>query len=162
MLGLLLVFSGLLIVSMSFTPEEGEGMLPFFPFITSNGLGVIASILSVAFLSLFVIMSVLPWYMFMKRRRVQPHLNAFRWDTENRESEEMEYMITIKVPPGLEKTVYVEEDEMGSIDIYSHNDSTFHRTYDLPSGYEVAEYKYEYDGDYLVLRLKLKNSSDIF
>ena len=97
----------------------------------------------------------------MKRRSVQPHFEVFRGDMKDLESEEMEYMITIKIPSGLEKSVYVEESEMGVITIYSHTDSTFHRSYDLPSGYEVEEYKYEYEGDYLVLRLKLKNFSDM-
>ena len=136
-------------------------MLPFFPFIPSSISGAMASIFSIAFLSLFVVMSVLPWYMLMKRRSVQPHFEVFRGDMKDLESEEMEYMITIKIPSGLEKSVYVEESEMGVITIYSHTDSTFHRSYDLPSGYEVEEYKYEYEGDYLVLRLKLKNSSDM-
>jgi hypothetical protein len=161
-LGLLLMVLGILIVSISFTPEEGDDIAPFFPLNTSNMSRVISSILSVALLSLFVIMLVLPRNIFEKRRRFKRHFDVFSWNTHPRTSEEIEYMITIKIPSGIENTVYVDEGEMGVIRIYSHIDSTFYRSYDLPSGYEVEGYTFEYDGDYLVIKLKLKNFSDLF
>jgi hypothetical protein len=147
---------------MSFTPEEGEDISPFFPLNTNNMDRVIPSILSVTLLSLFVIMLVLPKNIFEKRRRVKRHLEIYNWNNHPRTSEVLEYMITIKVPSGLKNTVYMDEGEIGVINIYSHIDSTFYRSYDLPSGYEVEGYTFEYEGDYLVIKLKLKNFSDLF
>jgi hypothetical protein len=157
MAGMLLIIFGLMVTSMAMMPEEGEGVIVLFPFVFGGVSGGMAVLLSFIFLGVFIATSLLPWYMLHRRQREWSGYGAAEWDVSPRESEAMEYMITIEVPPELRKTVYI-EGASGEVRLGSTIDGSFSRRYDLPPGFDVDEYNYEYEGDYLVLRLRLKRA----
>lgn len=155
MLGMLLIVFGLLITSMAFVAEGGEGVVVIFPFVFGNVGGWSAVALSIAFLAIFVLTSLLPWILVTRRGGFGFGSGTIGWDLGPRESEVMEYMITIEVPRHLRRTIYVEGED-GTIYLRSTADESFHRSYRLPEGFEVDEYDHEYEGDYLLLKLILK------
>ncbi len=154
MVGMLLVVFGFLLMSLAVVPEDAEGVIVIFPFVIGNVSGWTAVVLSVAFLGLFIATSLLPWIMF-SRRRPWEGFGSIRWEPRRREQEVMEYMITIDLPPEIRDTVYIEGEE-GVFHIRSGVDPSFHRSYTLPEGFDVDEYDHEFDGGYLLLKLKLK------
>lgn len=153
MIGMLLVVFGFLLMSLAVVPEDTEGVIVIFPFVIGNVSGWTAVVLSVAFLGLFIATSLLPWIMFSRRRPWDGY--GSMWEPGRREQEVMEYMITIDLPPEFRNTVYI-EGQGGVIHLRSRADPAFHRRYTLPEGFEVDEYDHEYDGGYLLLKLKLK------
>jgi len=156
-LGLLLIVLGFMVSSIALMPEDGEGVIVLFPFVFGNVSGLGAAFLSLLFMAVFLGMYILPWYIMRRQREGFRGFNPVRWDVRPRESEAMEYMITLEVPPRLRKTIYI-EGEGGEVRLGSSSDASFHKSYSLPEGFEVDEYNYEYEGDYLVLRLKLKSA----
>ena len=90
--------------------------------------------LSIAFLGIFIASSLLPWLLFSKKGWGNG-LNQARWEYRPRESEVMEYMITIDLPRELRKTVYIEEE--GNFVHLKSSAEDFHRSYTLPVGFEV-------------------------
>ena len=140
---------------MALMPEGGEGTLVLFPFVFGGVSGGTALLLSFLFLGVFIASSLLPWYMLNRRRREWTGYRTVEWEVRPRESEAMEYMITLEVPPELKRTVFI-EGVGGEVHLGSSVDGSFSRVYDLPHGFEVDDYTYEYEGDYLVLRLMLK------
>jgi hypothetical protein len=155
MLGMLLIVFGLLITSMAFVVEGGEGVIVVFPFVFGNVGGWSALILSIAFLAIFVLTSLLPWILVTWRSGSGFGSGSIGWELGTRESEVMEYMITIEVPRHLRRTIYVEGGD-GTMQLRSSADESFHRSYRLPEGFEVDEYDHEYEDDYLLLKLILK------
>ncbi|NQT07985.1 hypothetical protein HQ586_02805 [Candidatus Bathyarchaeota archaeon] len=155
--GMLLIVFGLMVTSIAMMPEDGEGAIVLFPFVFGEISGGLAALLSVVFLGVFIVSSLLPWYMFNRRRREWSRFRTVEWEVRPHESEAMEYMITLEVPPELKRTVFI-EGVGGEVRLGSSVDGSFSRSYDLPRGFEVDEYNYEYEGDYLVLRLKLKRA----
>lgn len=154
---MLLIVFGLMVTSIAMMPEDAEGGFVLFPFVFGEISSGMAVLLSFVFLGVFVASSLLPWYLFNRRRREWSGFRTVEWEVRPRESEAMEYMITLEVPPELKRTVFIEGvgDE---VRLESSVDGSFSRRYDLPQGFEVDEYNYEYEGDYLVLRLKLKRA----
>jgi len=158
MLGMLLVVFGLLITSMALLPVEGEGFIFIFPFVFGNVGGQTAAILSIIFMGLFLASSLLPWLLAYRGRRAWEGFTPFRHEGGPRESEEMEYIITLEIPGPLKRKVYIEGDG-DEVHLNSTADPTFHRTYKLPEGFQLDDYTYEYDGEYLLLKLKLTRST---
>lgn len=158
MLGMLLIVVGLLVTSIALSPEAGvgEGVVVIFPFIFGYVSGLAAVALTIAFLGIFIATSLLPWFL-VSRRGLGDDFSQARREYIPRESEALEYMITINLPRGLRKTVYI-EGEGNELHLRSSVDKSFHRSYTLPAGFEVDEYNYEYDGSYLLLKLKLKRT----
>jgi len=151
MLGMLIIALGLMVVSMAFVPSEGEGVVVIFPFVFTNVGGWAAVALTLGFLGLFLAMSFLPWFLASKGgwgRRFGPR----NWEYIG--SETTEYIITIDLPKGLRKTIYIESGE-GVVYIRSSADPSFHRSYSLPGGFDIDTYNYEYESNYLLLKLKL-------
>jgi hypothetical protein len=155
--GMLLIIFGLLITSIALTPEGGfgEGVIVIFPFVFGNIGGWAAVALSIAFLGIFIASSLLPWFLISKRGWGNS-IGQVKWEYRPQESEIMEYMITIDLPRELRKTVYIEDN--GNVVHLRSNAEDFHRSYTLPVGFEVDEYSYEYEGNYLILKLKLKRT----
>lgn len=153
-IGMMLIVFGFLLMSMAVVPEDAEGVIVIFPFVIGNVSGWTAVVLSVAFLCLFIATSLLPWIMFFRRRSWEGY-GPMWWEHGRRKPEIMEYMITIDIPPELRNTVFIDE-QGGEIHLRSRADPTFNRRYTLPEGFEVDEYDHEYDGGYLLLKLRLK------
>jgi len=154
---MLLIVFGVMVTSFAMMPEGGEGAIVLFPFVFGEVSSGTAVLLSLVFLGVFIVSSLLPWYMFSRRRREWSGYRTVEWEVRPRESEAMEYMITLEVPQELKRTVFI-EGVGGEVRLGSSVDGSFSRRYDLPRGFEVDEYNYEYEGDYLVLRLKLKRA----
>ena len=152
--GIAFVAMGLLVTSMAFVTGGREGVIVMFPFVFGNidGLGGVA--LTLVFACVFMVASMLPFFMFMRRREYGRTI-FLEPEVQPGEAEFTDYIITIEVPKKLRNTIYIEG--RGSVvNLKSRSDATFNRLYPLPHGFEVEDYRHEFDGDYLVLRLKLK------
>ncbi len=161
MLGIMLISLGLIVVSMAFLPEgESEGVVVIFPFVFGNVGGGAAVALTIMFFIFFVISSILPWYMLQRRSGLDDRFVILNQQGRSwgRDSETMEYIITTELPDELRHSIYIEADQ-GSIRLRSTEDEDFLRSYNLPRGFEVDEIDYDYEGNYLVLKLQLKRSA---
>jgi hypothetical protein len=161
MLGLMLVGVGLMVTSTAFISEgvEGEGMIVIFPFVIGNVSGVTAAIFTALFFAFFILSSLLPWYVFGRRRGFAEGGASFKHEDQwrSKDSDTMEYIITTELPRRLRKSIYFETDG-GEIHLRSTEGESFLKSYSLPNGFEVDEINYDYEGDYLVLKLLLKRS----
>jgi len=161
MLGLMLIGVGLLIASMAFVLDgvDSEGIVIIFPFVFGNVSGGAAIVVTIMFFAFFIISSLLPWYLLSKRSGFGDRVATFRREghMQSRDSDTMEYIITTELPMGLRKSIYIEADEEG-IHLRSTQGEAFHRSYTLPRGFEVGEFNYDYEGNYLVLKLVLTRS----
>ncbi len=155
LLGSLFIVLGLLIMSLSFAVGGGEGFIFIFPFLFSGVGGWASIVLTIIFFSVFVATSLLPWFLMTRRRKPGFVFSTMRREYVPEESEAMDYVITIDVPTRLRKTIYIESDGY-AVHLRSNVDGSFHRSYRLPEGFDMDEYDYEYEGSYLLLRLKLK------
>ena len=161
MLGLILISVGLLIASMAFVSEglDFEGVIVIFPFVFRNVSGGAAIIFTIIFFSFFILTSLLPWYIFSRRSGLTDRVTNYKRDYHpgGRDSDTMEYIITTELPRRLRKSIYIEADGE-EIHLRSTQGEVFLRSYSLPRGFEVDEIDYDYEGDYLVLKLMLKRS----
>jgi len=159
MVGIMLIFVGLVVASMAFAPEgvEGQGAVVIFPFVFGNmGVGA-ASVFSLMFFALFILSSLLPWYMIKRRSSLGDRLVAAHPEERPRcrSLDTMEYLITAELPGRLRRSIYIEADEE-AIYLRSAEDEAFLRSYSLPSGFEVDDIDYSYEGSFLLLKLVLK------
>ena len=153
MMGLLLILLGILIVSIALMPGEGEGVIILFPFVfrVSGGLALLLSTLF--FIAFAASMILLPWYL-ISRGGIGEVEEV--WTPLRRRRETTEYIITLEVPRRLRRTLYVEVGEEGEIYLRSTKDPTFERSYTLPAGFDVEDVEFDYEGNYLILRLLLR------
>ena len=151
LMGFLLMFAGLMVASLSFV-GDGEGVVLIFPFIygVEGWAGILLSLL---FMGVFMASSLMPWYL-MSRKGLQVKPVEMEPDSD----EAVDYLITLDVPQGLNKTIYVDGGEDDSVVLRSSADPGFYRVYNLPKDFLVDEYTYEYEENYLVLRLRLVRS----
>lgn len=156
---MMLIVIGLLFASMAFIPEgvDGEGAVIIFPFVFGNVGRWAAVVFTLTFLALFILSSLLPWYMIQKRSGIDDgHVAVHREGRpRGRRTDTMEYLITTELPGKLRKGIYIEADEE-VIHLRSPQDEAFLRSYTLPEGFEVDEIDYNYEGNYLLLKLLLK------
>ena len=158
MLGMMLIGIGLIIASLAFVEGwEGEGWIVIFPFVFGNVGGWALVVFTIMFFTLFIISSILPWYLISRRGGLGDEFVTFRREgrPRPRDSDTMEYVITTEIPGRLRNSVYIEAAEE-EIHLRSTVDESFHRSYTLPRGFEVDEIDYDYEGGYLVLKLLLK------
>lgn len=159
MLGIMLVSFGLLISLMAFISDgvDGEGVFIIFPFVFGNVSGVAAALFTILFFAFFILSSLLPWYFYSRRSGFADGIAAFKHEDRWRsgDSDTMEYIITTELPRRLRKSIYFESDG-DEIHLLSTEGESFLKSYSLPRGFEVDEIDYDYDGDYLVLKLILK------
>jgi len=153
-LGLALLAIGLLVTSIAFVTGGGEGLIVIFPFVFGNLDGWTGIALTLVFACAFMAMSMLPFFLFSRDSRLRRSVYV-EGDSLTSDYEKTDYVITIEVPQRLRKTIYI-EGQGNMIYLKSRADKTFHRMYPLPHGFVVEDYHQEFDGGYLVLRLKLK------
>ena len=149
-MGLLLILLGILTVSIAMIPGEGEGVIILFPFIfrVSGRLALLLSTLLFIVFAASIIL--LPWYLISRGG-----MDEEVW-TPLRRRETTEYIISLRVPRGLRGSLYVEVGEDDEIYIRSTRDPTFERSYRIPAGFDVEDVEFDYEGDYLILRLLLR------
>jgi hypothetical protein len=153
-----LIMLGLMVVAWAVTPRTATFV--FFPFFVGAG-GNAAFLVSMMFFIFFMASTLLPLYLALRRG------GYAGWDEEiytirdgaplNSFHETIEYMITTEIPQGLEGTVYIEESDEG-LRLLSTKDSGFVRVYDIPSNCLVDDVESDYDGGYLVLRVRLRKT----
>ncbi len=154
-----LIMVGLMVVAWAVTPSTATFV--FFPFFFAGTGGTAAFIVSMVFFVLFMASTLLPVYLTLRR-------GGYRgWDEEiytiqdggplSSFYETIEYMITTEIPQGLEGSIYVEEDD-GRLRLLSAKDKGFMRVYDLPSNSLVDDVESDYDGGYLLLRVRLRKT----
>lgn len=160
LLGTIFLVVGLILVSMAFLSEgfESEGFIIIFPFIFGNVKGSTAIFISLMFLGMFFMISILPWFLMSRRAVWAKGFKPYIIDHSlKRKTEFMDYIITIELPNHLKKSIYLEGNE-NFIYLKSNVDKTFFRRYKLPGNYDLDEFDYEYEGDYLLVKLKLKRT----
>jgi hypothetical protein len=155
-MGVLFLIVGLLVTSMAFVQGNAEGLIVIFPFVIGDINGWLAVALTLASISLFITTSFLPWIIFNRERWIEKRRTF--WEVSAPGQERTDYMITVDLPKGLEKTIFIEERE-NVIHLKSSTDNSFHRSYSLPVGFEVDEYRYEYQENYLLIILSLMRES---
>jgi hypothetical protein len=157
--GALLIVFGLFVTALAFAQGEiGEGGLVIvFPFVLGGVSGPAALVLTLIFAGIFVALSFLPWLLF----RGRPGWGEYApldFGLDPGESEEVDYMITLELPDHIRRRVLIEGDG-GVLWLRSGADGGFVRRYSLPEGFEVGEFEYEYEGSYLLLKLRLRRSA---
>lgn len=159
MMGIMLIIVGLIVASMALSPEVAEsgGAIIVFPFAFGTVGGGAAALFGIMFFALFILSSLLPWYMIQRRGGLGDRFSAYQPEEgwRRRGSDTMEYIITTELPGGLMRSIYIESD-CDAIHLRSTLDEAFNRSYDLPSGFEVEDIAYNYEGRFLVLKLMLK------
>jgi len=156
MIGLTLVAIGLMITSLAMTGDiEGAGTVILFPFVFTNVGGWSTFAVLLMMFAFFITSSLLPWYLFSRKGHLSnflpfKHENASR----SRNPDTMEYIITTELPEELRKRVYIETSEE-EVHLRSIEGDGFLRSYSLPRGFEVEEIDYDYEGSFLVLKLRL-------
>jgi len=150
-MGLLLILLGILTVSIALMPGEGEGIIILFPF-AFRVSGRLALLLSTLLFIVFAASIILlPWYL-ISRGGMDEEI----WTPLRRRREATEYIISLRVPRGLRGSLYVEVGEDDEIYVRSTRDPTFERSYRIPAGFDVEDVEFDYEGDYLILRLLLR------
>jgi hypothetical protein len=152
-----LIMVGLMVVAYAVTPPNST--IVFFPFFVFGAGGTAAFIVGMAFFVLFMASTLLPVYLALRRG------GPVEWDEEiytmhegtplSSFYETIEYMITTEIPQGLEGSIYIEEDE-GRLMLLSSRDSGYVRVYDLPPNCLVDDLESDYEGNYLLLRVRLR------
>jgi hypothetical protein len=156
--GFMMVLLGLMVTSWAFIPQ-GEAIVVLFPFIFNGVGGTAALIMSLAFFALFSMSSLLPLYLLLKRN------DYTDWDeglytlhdsvvTGGNTSESLEYMITTEIPGGLKDSIYLEEED-DAIILMSSKDANFVKTYNLPEEYHIDEVESEFEGSFLLVKVRL-------
>ena len=79
--------------------------------------------------------------------------------THNGESlSTVEFIITTELPEKVKKTVFIETEET-KIQLKSTTDVNFNRSYEIPRGFSLEGIDYDYDDNFLVLKLHLTQES---
>lgn len=163
MLGMILIIIGMLITSLAFVSigEEGNGVVIIFPFVFGNVGGWASVVFTITLLTFFILSSVIPWYLISRslprNRPINIGPEGHRWGSD---SETMEYIITTELPGRMRNSIYIESDEE-EINLKSSKDEKFLKSYTLPEGFQLDEIYYDYEGNYLVLKLLLKRITGI-
>lgn len=156
--GFMLVMMGLFVSSFAFIPLTNAKIV-VFPFVFENVNSVTAVLMSLMFFTMFVMTSMLPFYLSLQRSRL------YEWDegvytiNENNFSggnvtETIEYMITTEIPSKLKETIFL-EDNLNEIVLLSEKDPSFRKTYGIPETFIIDSVESAYEDEFLVLKVKL-------
>ena len=133
--------------------EKGKARAVNLPEDSSTAL-----ISSFLFLTIFVIITLLPWILTINKKGWMGDFNRAYWENRiEKGSDIVDYIITTELPDSLRKTIYIEDDGK-EVHLKSNLDDSFHRKYKLPEDFMLDEFDYEYEGKFLLLKLKLKRS----
>ncbi len=152
-----LMMLGLVVVAWAVTPSTASFV--FFPFFIAGSGGTAAFIISMVFFVLFMLSTLLPVYLTLRRG------GYTGWDEGiysiqdgtplGSFSETIEYMITTEIPQGLKGSIYIEEDDDG-LRLLSTSDKGFVRVYDIPSNCLVDDVESDYEDSYLLVKVRLR------
>jgi hypothetical protein len=150
------IMLGLMVVAYAVTPSTTT--IVFFPFFFGTG-GSAAFIVGMAFFVFFMVMTLLPVYLALRRGGYagwnEEIYTMYEGTPLSSFYETIEYMITTEIPQGLEGSIYIEEDDE-RLKILSSKDSGFLRVYEVPSNCLVDDVESDYEGSYLLVRVRLR------
>jgi hypothetical protein len=155
--GLTLIGIGLIFLTLSVLSDTlmGDGLIIIFPFIIRGVSDWTVIIVYLAFSSIFVLYLLMPWFSPYRDYRLSVRSNRYFKNSDlDTKSEKLEYMITTRISGYLQRTIYIET-ENSQIVMRSHKDKSFYKSYKLPEDFELDDIYYEYDEDYLLLKLSL-------
>lgn len=161
LLAICLISLGVAISSLStYVGVDGAGLSMAPPTIFEGSQFAALGYYTATILMFFICSSVLPWYMISRKSR---SFNEFPV-SKNRDRlwqidrESLEYIITTELPRELAKSIYIEAED-DEVYLMSTKDLDFFRSYSVPHGFEVGEISYDYEGNYLIMKLNLKRNN---
>ena len=129
-----------------------------FPFIVGVVSPILAGLYSFIFFVTIAAASLLPWYIHTRDKPTcagNEDVTVMEGNLSSGENfEHVEYVITAELPKRMEKTILIESNG-ASIHLHSTLDKEFNRDYTIPAGHNLEGLDYDYDEEYLVLRLHL-------
>ncbi|MFP3951352.1 MAG: hypothetical protein ACLFVP_04320 [Candidatus Bathyarchaeia archaeon] len=157
--GVILIMVGLIITSLALLSDavKGEGIIIVFPFVINGSNSGMAVLMTIIFISVLLLSTILPYYIAIHRGgsyRGNEGYYSFYEGMTDRTAERMEYMITTVIPKRLRDKIYIEEGE-GEIYIKTRGDERYDKSYLLPEGFGVESLDYDYEGEYLLIKLRL-------
>ena len=164
MLGVALILAGILLMTAasSLYTDDGESTLIIFPFLVKIS-GTAALILTVIYVAISILMVFLPWILISRRFRAVERLARIEYGsiTPHRVIRKTgmikDYILTLKMPGFKSEDISIKV--FGStlnVEACRDGKTVFTREYRLPEGYEAESIKYNFEGDFLIIRLKLK------
>lgn len=170
-LGIGLIFAGMIlmmIASILTAPGGGGIFVGIFPFFIGTVSEPVALAITVVFIIISLLVMFLPWILGPRRvlRAVKKMANLKTEDFQLRElekkgkSEIEDYLITLKMSGLKEDDIEVRVFNNDLIVQASKNGEMFRKTYDLPSGYEPKGIGYNYEADFLIIRVSLKRKEE--
>jgi uncharacterized membrane protein YciS (DUF1049 family) len=162
--GVLFILLGLSLMASSIVAGlPVEGVTIVFPFIVGNVPTAIASLYSFIFFMVLILASLLPWYIHIRTRLnymvEESTMTIQEGKTQNGESvSTVEYIITTELPDKVKKTIFIETEET-KILLKSTTDVDFNKSYEIPKGFNLEGIDYDYDDNFLVLKLHLTQES---
>lgn len=157
--GFIMILVGLSAVAagiVSGIPVEGVAVV--FPFIVGEVSPITAGLYSFLFFLTIALASIFPWYLHTRKNPLllgSEDVTVMEGNLSGGENfEHIEYVITAELPKGLKKTILVESNS-NVISLHSTLDKDFNRNYYIPDGHDLEGLDYDYEEDYLVLRLHL-------
>ena len=134
------------------------GITVVFPFIVGDVSPWISGFYSFLFFVTVATASLLPWYIHTHVKQPYTETGGLTVMEGNLSGgagfEHVEYVITAELPQRLNKTILVESSGT-TINLYSTLDKEFNKRYTIPEGHDLKGLDYDYEEDYLVLRLHL-------
>jgi hypothetical protein len=158
-IGIYLIASIILTSSIILFPKLGTRII-LFPF-TFEGLnGVTAIMASIIFFVLFTLPSIIPFYLnYHYSRHYVWGDSLFSLNENNSKTntvtETVDYMITSEVPQKLKDSIDIYDNDTELV-IKSISDKRFIKVYPLPENHTVDSLQYEFEGDFLLLKVSLK------
>jgi len=158
--GVLFILFGLsLIASSIVTALPVEGVTIIFPFIIGEVNTNIAGLYSFLFFTVVILGGMVPWYIHTHFKPTylmeESTMKIQEGKTHNGESiATVEYIITTELPEKVKKSIFIETKET-KILLKSTTDDAFTRSYEIPAGFGLEGIDYDYDENFLVLKLHL-------
>ena len=161
----LIIFGMLLMMVASILSASGEGVIVIFPFIIGRVSGLTALIIMIAFMIISLAVFFLPWLLGPGRvlrviERVagleKPELKPLK--VGGRGSGEVEeYIITLRMPGFREEDIDVRVfGRELHVRAYKDGRLSFTRRYELPRGFEPYGVRYNYEDDFLIVKVALR------
>lgn len=167
MLGVALILAGILLMTAasSLYTDDGESILIIFPFLVKMN-GTATLILTVIYVAISILMVFLPWILISRRFRAAAERLArieYRSITPHRvirkASMIKDYILTLKMPGFKSEDISIKVFR-NTLNVEACRDrkTAFTREYRLPEGYEAESITYNFEGGFLIIRLKIKEA----
>ena len=124
--------------------------------------GTAALILTVIYVAISILMVFLPWILISRRFRAVERLARIEYGSITphrvirRTGMIKDYILTLKMPGFKSEDISIKVfGNTLNVEAYRDGKTVFTREYRLPKGYEAESIKYDFEGDFLIIRLKL-------